>query len=88
MSDADALTAIWTAIDAQGLRNEVKCLKSIRLATAKEFREFFGCEPEDPRDMWYASFWMNLDDGVKQHLDTILIKLDDCTGEIELEYQM
>jgi hypothetical protein len=89
MTEPEALAIVTTAIREEGLGAQITGLKSIRFSPASEFREVFGCDDPDARDVWYVSFALKLDEGViEQHPDDVLFKVDDQTGEVTLIWQM
>jgi hypothetical protein len=88
VSEPEATALAWAAIDGLGVRGNVTGLIGIRLSTLKEFCDFWGFDPEDRRDQWYARFQLRDDEEGPTHPDTVLITVDDRTGEAEVHYQM
>jgi hypothetical protein len=89
MTEAEALDRAWTALRKCGSEQEVTGLKSIRLSTVAEVREFLEIDNPDITDTWYVCFQLKLESGVvHQHPDDILISIDDSSGEATLHWQM
>ncbi len=89
MTDQEALAIAWSAVDQEQLHDQIRGLAGLRLATAAEERDVLGIIDPQLRDTWYVSFWLKLeDDVVDQSPNTILIKIDDQSGNAELVYQM
>ncbi len=88
MTEAEALERARAALRECGSEQEVIGLKSIRLSTATEWREFIGVDEPNKKDTWYVRFQLKLDEGIVQHPDDILISIDDHSGEATLHSQM